>query len=261
MFGNASLVNNLCEQEVELTFSFLEEFEDKVVIQFTTVQGIPFIVEIDVNIEAGTILNNLPFDAEMTFHADAGFNDDPQSEFPLGAQVYAKLLLSPLVSLVNLPLSSITVDSFTLTQKGDSGEFETTNVMNEEWSGFSYTATPGQNQIATKFVLESNHFYVTKEDELCEADIGISITYQDNVRRKLSLRRQLTSQHIVVGFTITESISEMTILAMLKREASWKFFILCALAACLSYLISRACTKTTTKQDEYASLLAEYEEF
>eukprot|EP00493_Phyllostaurus_siculus_P026351 UN26696 len=175
-FGEANLVDNLCEQEVTLTFDPIEEFADQISIQFTSRQGVDFQIEVDVNIQAGSILDYLPFDAVMTFHAEPTFSDDPQAEFLLGAEVYAKIELSP---LVNLPLSSITVNSFTLTQTGYSGELETTDLMSEGWAGFSYTTAPEQNQIAAEFELESTHFHVTEEGELCEVDTDISIVYQD----------------------------------------------------------------------------------
>jgi len=260
-FGEADLVDNLCEQEVTLTFNPIEEFADQISIKFTSRQGVDFQIEVDVNIQAGSILDYLPFDAVMTFHAEPTFSDESQAEFLLGAEVYAKIELSP---LVNLPLSSITVTSFTLTQTGYSGELETTDLMNEGWAGFSYTATPEQNQIAAEFELESTHFHVTEEGELCEVDTDISIVYQDGttVRRQLSMRRRLTTQQVSKGFAIAEAVEAESMVAQIfeRKTPAMKSFFIFAFFFTASILVFRA--YAVTKQDEYASLLsADYDEF
>jgi len=260
-FGEENLVDNLCEQEVTLTFNPIEEFADQISIQFTSRQGVDFQIEVDVNIQAGSILDYLPFDAVMTFHAEPTFSDDPQAEFLLGAEVYAKIELSP---LVNLPLSSITVNSFTLTQTGYSGELETTDLMNEGWAGFNYTTTPEQNKISAEFELESTHFHVTEEGELCEVDTDISIVYQDGttVRRQLSMRRRLTTQQVSNGFAIAEAVESESMVAQILKQTTpaTKTFFIFASFFTGSILIFRV--YTATKQDEYASLLsADYDEF
>merc|ERR1739838_198373 len=256
-FGDPSLVNNLCAQEVVLTFDPIEEFTDTISIQFTSRQNVPFTVDVDVNIQAGSILDYLPFDAVMTFHAESTFSDEPQSEFLLGADVYAKIELSP---LVNLPLSSITINSFTLTQTGYSGELETTDLMNEGWAGFSYTATPEDNEVAADFELESTHFHVTEEGELCEVETDISIVYQDGttVRRLLTMRRRLTTQQVSNGFAILESESESSVATTRRRIPSANAFLILALITA-SFLAFRACV--ATKREEYSAILTEYEEF
>jgi len=256
-FGDPSLVDNLCAQEVVLTFDPIEEFADTISIQFTSRQNVPFTVDVNVNIQAGSILDYLPFDAVMTFHAESTFSDEPQSEFLLGAEVYANIELSP---LVNLPLSSITINSFTLTQTGYSGELETTDLMNEGWAGFSYTATPEENEAAAEFELESTHFHVTEEGELCEVETDISIVYQDGttVRRLLTMRRRLTTQQVSNGFAILESGSESSVATTQRRMPSANAFLILVLIAA-SFLAFRACV--ATKREEYSVLLTEYEEF
>jgi len=256
-FGEANLVNNLCEQEVELTFNPVEEFTDQISIQFISRQDVSFSIDVDVNIQAGSILDYIPFDAVMTFHADSTFNDDPRSEFLLGAEVYTKIELTPLVSL---PLRDIVVNSFTLTQAGYSGELETTDLMNEGWAGFSYASSPEENEISANFELESTHFHVTEEGELCEVNTDVSITYKDGttVRRQLTTRRRLTTQQISNGFAIVESKSESMVAALKRRMLKANALITFGLIALFSYLSFRSCT--VRNRQKYVSVF-EYEEF
>lgn len=217
-FGEKNLVNNLCKQEVQLKFSPVKAFTDTLEVQFVTRQGNAFSIAIDVNIQAGSILDYLPFDASMTFHADGAFNDDPQTEFLLGAEVYTSIVISP---LINLPLSHIEINTFTLTQTGYSDELETTDLMNVDWAKFSTNALPENKQITAEFELESTHFHVSKDGELCDIKADITIQYQDGVtiRRQLTARRRLSTQNAANSFRIVDHLStENMVSLMFKPE-------------------------------------------
>jgi len=255
-FGEKHLVNNLCKQEVTLKFNPVKAFTDTLEVQFITRQGNQFSIQIDVNIQAGSILDYLPFDASMTFHADGAFNDEPQTEFLLGAEVYTSIVVSP---LINLPLSHIEINTFTLTQTGYSNERETTDLMGADWAKFKFNALPENKEITAEFELESTHFHVSKHGELCDIKADITIQYQDGVtiRRQLTARRRLSTQNAANSFRIVDHLSTESMVSSMLKPEHYKIGMVSLGLTSLALLYCTISSYAQRKKDELYHLIGD----
>jgi hypothetical protein len=256
-FSDSALVNNLCEQEVQFRFNPVEVFTCTLGIQFSTRQGDVFVVDVDVNIRAQSVLDYLPFDATMIFHAESTYQDEPQTDFLLGSEVYTLINISPLIAL---PLSSIDIVSFTLQQADYSGNPQTTDLMGAGWANFQVNSFPAENKATVEFELESTHFHVSLAGELCEVRAEVEISYQDGVtiRRTLATRRRLSKQDAENGFRIMESSEAMVSLGTYEfSKANLSCLILGGIAALWVLHFTFSIIKKQQDESYYSRLLTE----
>merc|ERR1711879_420015 len=140
--------------------------------------GETFHVDIDMKIHEANILDYIPFEATMTFSVSAENTDEHATGFYLGDQVFALINVDP---LVNTPISSISVNTLTLTQENYEGEDEMTNLME---STYNYEGQYlGGSKFLCHFELESVHFHASIEGQVAVIAAGVEIHYQDGVVR------------------------------------------------------------------------------
>lgn len=188
--GASSLdANDLCQQEV--TFKFMPKTcfdqEQDFQLSFTSRTGNPLTIDMAVNIECASFLDDLPILATLTFHASQDTLDTEQTTFQLGEEVYALLDTSTLV-----PLTNIEIESVVIVQTGYSGTDESTQLKPVQDEIYMYTdqypaPNMGADTAMMMWDLESSHFTVSASGATAKTTVDFRVTYDSGYTFRRSL--------------------------------------------------------------------------
>lgn len=198
-FGAASLDDNdHCQQEVTFKFKPKTCFDSAQNFQldFTTRNDVAFNVNMEVNIECASFLDNLPILATLTFHASQDTLDVEQTTFQLGEEVYALLDTSTLVPLTNIEIEKVVVvqDNYS----GVSVDTQLKPVVDDFYLYTDVYPAPGQgaDTAMMSWDLESTHFTVSASGSIAKTMVDFTVTYDQSYtfRRSLEVDTKFPTQ-------------------------------------------------------------------